>query len=366
MTRFNFSPLIGVVLLILPGFISASNIPQDSTHKKIEQLQVGVFEQAPYMFKDNKGNWDGMSIRLWRNVADDLNYSFDFQEIDPETANNSLKDKQVDILLLSELTTKEDSLVDFSHIYYTANMGAATSPAMDLGAIIKSFFSKRFWIIVLVLSVLLLIVGTIMYFVERRSNDENFGGERSIIKGIGSGFWWAGVTMTTIGYGDKAPVTFWGRVIALFWMLIAMAVTAVLTASLVSAVMGSSSSKKMAIPTDLKDMKVLALQESKASTYLEEERVSFQKVSDLKDGLQLVNSRKADVILHNIPQLNYYINSDAVLSLRVQPILLNPRLYAMGIRNKSKLREDLNRSILKVIQTSQWQRELDRFIPDKR
>ncbi|WP_298527924.1 transporter substrate-binding domain-containing protein [uncultured Christiangramia sp.] len=149
-------------------------------------------------------------------------------------------------------------------------------------------------------------------------------------------------------------------------MRIAMAVTAVLTASLVSAVMGSSSSKKIAIPTVLKDMKVLALQETKASIYLDEERVSFQKVSDLEDSLQLVNSKKADVIQHIIQQLNYYINSDAALSLRVQPILLIPRLYALGIRNNSKLRKDLNRSILKVIQTSQWQRELDSFIPQKR
>ncbi|MFV8280183.1 potassium channel family protein [Christiangramia marina] len=111
------------------------------------------------------------------------------------------------------------------------------------------------------MSVLMLIVGTIIYFAKRRSNDENFGGKRTIIEGIGSGFWWASVTMITIDYGDKAPVTFWGRVIVLFWMLIATAVTAVLTASLISAIMRSSSSKKTAIPTDLKDMKVLALQE---------------------------------------------------------------------------------------------------------
>ncbi|WP_367182696.1 transporter substrate-binding domain-containing protein [uncultured Christiangramia sp.] len=130
--------------------------------------------------------------------------------------------------------------------------------------------------------------------------------------------------------------------------------------------MGSSSSKKIAIPTDLKDRKVLALQETKASRYLDEERVSFQKVSDLKDGLQLVNSKKADVMQHIIQQLKYYINSDAALSLRGQPILLIPRLYALGIRNNSKLRKDLNRSILKVIQTSQWQRELDSFIQQKR
>ena len=113
-------------------------------------------------------------------------------------------------------------------------------------------------------------------------------------------------------------------------------------------------------------MKVFALQETIASIYLDEERVSFQKVSDLEDGVQLENSKKADVMQHIIQQLNYYINSDAALSLRVQPIQLIPRLYALGIRNNSKLRKDLNRSILKVIQTSQWQRELDKSIPQKR
>lgn len=92
------------------------------------------------MFKDNKGNWDGISIRLWRNVADDLDYNFDFQEIDTEIAISNLKDKQVDILLLSQLITKEDSLVDISHIYYTANMGGATSPTMETWSHYQKFF----------------------------------------------------------------------------------------------------------------------------------------------------------------------------------------------------------------------------------
>jgi voltage-gated potassium channel len=38
------------------------------------------------------------------------------------------------------------------------------------------------------------------------------------IKNIGDAFWWAYVTITTVGYGDKFPVTTGGRIVAMFLM----------------------------------------------------------------------------------------------------------------------------------------------------
>jgi voltage-gated potassium channel len=42
-------------------------------------------------------------------------------------------------------------------------------------------------------------------------------------------FWWSMVTITSVGYGDYVPVTFWGRVLATILMIFGIGVFAVLT-----------------------------------------------------------------------------------------------------------------------------------------
>jgi voltage-gated potassium channel len=48
-------------------------------------------------------------------------------------------------------------------------------------------------------------------------------------------FWWAFVTMTTVGYGDRFPVTSWGRIAAMVLMAVGVGVFGVLTSDLASA-----------------------------------------------------------------------------------------------------------------------------------
>lgn len=51
---------------------------------------------------------------------------------------------------------------------------------------------------------------------------------------LGSGFWWAIQTTTTVGYGDNVPTTAAGRFLAAFVMLFGIGFLAVITAAITS------------------------------------------------------------------------------------------------------------------------------------
>jgi voltage-gated potassium channel len=60
------------------------------------------------------------------------------------------------------------------------------------------------------------------------------GHEGANINSFGDSIWWAITTMTTVGYGDRYPVTGLGRAIAVMLMVGGIALLGVVTASLAS------------------------------------------------------------------------------------------------------------------------------------
>lgn len=59
-------------------------------------------------------------------------------------------------------------------------------------------------------------------------------GQGGNIETVGDGWWWALTTITTVGYGDRFPVTTTGRAVATVLMLAGIGLLGVVTASLAS------------------------------------------------------------------------------------------------------------------------------------
>ena len=78
---------------------------------------------------------------------------------------------------------------------------------------------------VFIASILLAYIGAVQITITER------GVEGSNIKNFGDGLWWAITTVTTVGYGDRFPVTSTGRVLAVCLMLVGISLMGVITAS---------------------------------------------------------------------------------------------------------------------------------------
>ncbi len=90
------------------------------------------------------------------------------------------------------------------------------------GYLMESLKSSRHKIFVFLSTVMSIVVimGALMYLIEGPAN-----GFSSIPKSI----YWAIVTLTTVGYGDIAPQTFWGQALASLIMILGYAIIAVPT-----------------------------------------------------------------------------------------------------------------------------------------
>jgi Ion channel len=64
--------------------------------------------------------------------------------------------------------------------------------------------------------------------------DAERGADGANILTIGDAFWWAATTMTTVGYGDRYPVTPVGRAVAIGLMVCGIAILGTVTATLAS------------------------------------------------------------------------------------------------------------------------------------
>jgi len=98
----------------------------------------------------------------------------------------------------------------------------------------------------LVISVLMMLITTyclaaLLYLVEHPAQPQVFSS-------IPSTLWWAVVTLTTIGYGDMAPITVLGKTLAGIIILVGIGVFALPSAIVTAAILDAGTDKKEHFP----------------------------------------------------------------------------------------------------------------------
>ncbi|MCA9773456.1 MAG: transporter substrate-binding domain-containing protein, partial [Myxococcales bacterium] len=186
--------------------------------------------------RDDEGHWEGISIELWREIARALGYHYEFRDMGLEEMLDAVAEREADAAVAAlTITADREARMDFTYPFFTSGLGIAVIPRSGgaLGALFDRVLSWTFLKAVGALAAVLLLAGTLIWVFERRRNPEQFGGSAAM--GLGAAFWWAAVTMTTVGYGDKAPQTAAGRAVALVWMFASIILISGFTAGIATA-----------------------------------------------------------------------------------------------------------------------------------
>ena len=347
-----FRTLIG--LLLACGLSAAS-------HAQEQRLIVGVKEAPPFVMREEGGDWAGVSIDLWRAVADDLNLDYEFRAFELGDLRGAIEQGEVDVLVGAlSITPEREAFVDFTHTYYVSSLGIAV-PASQEGALgaLSFLFSFDFIKLIATLLLVLMLIGALMWWLEHRANPEQFDDDR--VRGIGSGIWWAAVTMTTVGYGDKAPRSFAGRSMALVWMFASLMLVSVFTGTVASVMTVSGLDAKVKGPEDLPRVRVAAVARTTSGLWLDEERIGFLSYPTVEDALQALMEGRADAVVYDRPILSYLARemSDGTVTVLPRKFALNH--YGFVLPPRSPLREPVNRAILNHTLTPGWSDTVFRY-----
>ena len=108
--------------------------------------------------------------------------------------------------------------------------------------ILAKLYRERFFqVVVVAICIIFLSAAGVLYY-EKFRNDSN-------IYSLWDGIWWAVVTMTTVGYGDKYPVSPGGRLVGLILIFSGVGLMSLFTATIASVFVGKKIKEEKGLET---------------------------------------------------------------------------------------------------------------------
>ncbi len=326
-------------------------------------LTVGVLQAPPFSMKDQRGEWEGISIDLWKGIARELNLRYQFRELDVDGLLAGVNRGSIDVAAAPiTITPERERLVDFSHIFYASGLGLAVAKQSELDrwvGVFRAFFTTGFLRVLLVITLLLLLVGAAIWLFERRHNPGHFGGKP--LAGIGSGFWFSTATLSGLSYGDKIPVTAGGRAVTILWMLASLIVVAGFTAFVTSR-LTISHFEAVRGREDLPRLLVATVEGSPGEDYLRRERIQMRVYPTLAEAMSAVARRETDAVVYSRAILKYTTRHDYRGKIAVLPDVLEQQYFAFALPNGSRLREPLNLALLDITGQPTWRQTESRYL----
>jgi len=341
--------LTGIVLISLPIQTVA------------RELRVGVSGSPPFVM-DKDGELSGISIEIWRDVANRLDQPYKFV-VQPNTdaSIKAVADGTVD-LAIGPISITPNRLanpeIDFTQPYFHGYEGLLI-PQKPPGLIsrLRPFIGWAALSSVGILVSLLFIFGNLIWLAERRKNTEQF--PRQYLHGVGNGMWFGLVTLTTVGYGDRAPLSRSGRTIAGIWMVMSLVAVSSITAGLASAFtlsLAELAPSEIRNKADLRGKKIAVVEGTTSLRWGKLYEINSVLTKNLNEGIKKLKQGEVEGIIFDAAPLRHYLKENKQSKLKLANFPLAIQTYGFVLPMGSPLRNPLNIELLGMERNGETER----------
>ena len=255
------------------------------------------------------------------------------------------------------ITPEREKRVDFSQPFFKSGLMIAVrnEPISQITSIGNAVL-RLIGLSIVLFFVGLTIVAHLVWWIERDDEDPQ-GFPTAYSKGIIDAYWWAVVTMSTVGYGDKRPKKISGRAIAAIWMFIGIIWFAGLTATLSSALtVDRISHGEITDLPDLYGKKVAVIEDTTSEDFLRYHNVKIVLANSFDDLLAKLKDGRSDAIVYDAPPLMYAAKLDP--SIKVVGRMFADQRYGLVFPNTGgeELKELFDIEIMISRQNGEYQK----------
>lgn len=333
--------------------------PVEAQTKRI--IKVGTAGSPPFIFNEDEGqNYPiGISVDIfreaWEGLPEEKTENLKYKLIPQPSVKagiDSIVKGDIDILI-GPISITDDRLrkVQFTQPYYTAEVGLLLNKnQVTYWSIIINLFRQVFISSVGILLILLFVVGNLLWLAERNYNSEQF--PKAYFPGVASGMWFALVTLTTVGYGDKSPVTRNGKLLASVWMLVSMVTVSSLTAGLTTtstiALFDQNKRILFKTPGELFNQKIAVVKETSGEKWGQLYKTDLVLTDNLAEAIENLENKSVKGVIFDLPALKYYLKQNPKSNLTLSPFILARENYGFVLSFTNDIVNDINVIILEM------------------
>lgn len=324
-------------------------------------LQVAVYDSEPFGMLEN-GRVKGIMVEVWERVADKLGYEYEFEVVaDMEQLIDGLKTNHYDVGIGAiTITPAREEEIDFSHAIIASGTGVATGTESVKGAWRRKYRPILASLLELVgiLALVMFVMGTIIWLIERKHKNLGF---RDDFQGLGDGFWWAAVTMSTVGYGDKVPKTGWGKILTVVYIFISVVAVALFTANASSILTTAEIQSHIKEEDDLRRVHVGSVPHSSGAEYLERNLIAYKSFTSLDEAIDALRNEEVEAVVYNMPTLRF-LQHNGQKDLVISNDYLQKNYMGFALPPESEHQEEINCILLELLGEAEWRQTVKRYL----